>query len=101
MNILLTGGAGYIGSHTAVALSQEGHEVVLLDNFSNSSINVLDRLEKILDKALPCIKADVRETDAVERTLREYKIDAVIHFAGLKAVGESNENPIMYYSNNI
>lgn len=101
MNILLTGGAGYIGSHTAVVLSQAGHEVVLLDNFCNSRKSVLERLEKILDKALPCIKADVRDTDVVEKVLRENKIDAVIHFAGLKAVGESGEKPIEYYANNV
>ena len=101
MNILLTGGAGYIGSHTAVVLSQAGHEVVLLDNFCNSSPSVLDRLEKILGKALPCIEADVRETEVVEKVLREYKIDAVIHFAGLKAVGESVEKPVEYYANNV
>ena len=101
MNILLTGGAGYIGSHTAVVLSQSGHEVVLLDNFCNSYPSVLDRLEKILGKTLPCIEADVRETDVVEKVLRDYKIDAVIHFAGLKAVGESNEKPVEYYANNV
>ena len=101
MNILLTGGTGYIGSHTAVVLSQAGHEVVLLDNFCNSSPSVLERLEKILGKALPCIEADVREAEVVEKVLREYKIDAVIHFAGLKAVGESNEKPIEYYANNV
>jgi UDP-glucose 4-epimerase len=101
MNILLTGGAGYIGSHTAVVLSQAGHEVVLLDNLSNSSCSVLERLQKILGKALPFIEVDVRETDVVEKVLREYKIDAVIHFAGLKAVGESIANPILYYANNV
>lgn len=101
MNILLTGGAGYIGSHTAVVLSQAGHEVVLLDNFCNSNPSVLERLQKILGKALPCIEADVRETDFVENVLREYKIDAVIHFAGLKAVGESVANPVLYYANNV
>ena len=101
MNILLTGGAGYIGSHTAVVLSQAGHEVVLLDNFCNSNPSVLERLQKILGKALPFIEADVRDTDVVERVLREYKIDAVIHFAGLKAVSESVANPILYYANNV
>ena len=101
MNILLTGGAGYIGSHTAVVLSQAGHEVVLLDNFCNSSPSVPERLEKILGKALPCIGADVRETEVVEKVLRDHKIDAVIHFAGLKAVGESNEKPLEYYANNV
>jgi UDP-glucose 4-epimerase len=101
VNILLTGGAGYIGSHTAVVLSQAGHEVVLLDNFCNSNPSVLERLQKILGKALPCIPADVRNTDAVAKVLREYKIDAVIHFAGLKAVGESVANPVLYYANNV
>lgn len=101
MKILLTGGAGYIGSHAAVVLSEAGHEVVLLDNFCNSKPGVLVRLQKILGKALPCIKADVRDVDVVEIVLRKYKIDAVIHFAGLKAVGESVEKPIEYYSDNV
>jgi UDP-glucose 4-epimerase len=101
VNILLTGGTGYIGSHTAVVLSQAGHEVVLLDNFCNSSPSVLERLEKILGKALPCIEADVRETEVVDKVLRKYKIDAVIHFAGLKSVSESVTNPVLYYANNV
>ena len=101
MNILLTGGTGYIGSHTAVVLSQAGHEVVLLDNFCNSNPTVIERLHQILGKLLPCIEADVRDTDILEKVLREYKIDAVIHFAGLKAVGESAEKPIEYYANNV
>jgi len=101
VNILLTGGAGYIGSHTAVVLSQAGHEVVLLDNFCNSRKSVLERLQKILGKALPCVEGDVRNTALVTKTLQDYKIDAVIHFAGLKAVGESVEKPIEYYANNV
>lgn len=101
MNILLTGGAGYIGSHTAVVLSQAGHEVVLLDNFCNSQKSVLGRLQKILDRVLPCVEGDVRDTALVAKTLQDYKIDAVIHFAGLKAVGESFEKPIEYYANNV
>lgn len=101
MNILLTGGAGYIGSHAAVVLSQAGYKVVLLDNFSNSSPNVLERLEKILGSMLPCIRGDVRDTALITKTLEKYKIDAVIHFAGLKAVGESAEKPIEYYANNV
>ena len=101
MNILLTGGAGYIGSHTAVVLSQEGHEVVLLDNFCNSRKSVLERLQEILGKALPCVEGDVRDTPLVAKILQDYKIDAVIHFAGLKAVGESFERPIEYYANNV
>ncbi|MBT8545268.1 UDP-glucose 4-epimerase GalE [Polynucleobacter paneuropaeus] len=101
MNILLTGGAGYIGSHTAVVLSQAGHDVVLLNNFCNSHKNVLERLHKIIGKPLPCIEADVRDVDVVEKVLREFMIDAVIHFAGLKAVGESVANPVLYYANNV
>ena len=101
MNILLTGGAGYIGSHAAVVLSQAGHEVVLLDNFCNSSLSVLERLQEILGKGLLCIEADVRDTDVVEKLLREHEIDAVIHFAGLKSVAESVANPILYYANNV
>lgn len=101
MNILLTGGAGYIGSHTAVVLSQNGHEVVLLDNFCNSRKSVLGRLQEILGKSLPCIEGDVRDTALVTKALQDYKIDAVIHFAGLKAVGESVERPIEYYANNV
>jgi UDP-glucose 4-epimerase len=101
VNILLTGGAGYIGSHTAVVLSQAGHEVVLLDNFCNSRKTILKRLQKILGVELPCVESDVRDTALVTKTLRDYKIDAVIHFAGLKAVGESVEKPIEYYANNM
>jgi UDP-glucose 4-epimerase len=101
VNILLTGGAGYIGSHTAVVLSQNGHEVVLLDNFCNSRKSVLGRLQEILGKSLPCIEGDVRDTALVTKALQDYKIDAVIHFAGLKAVGESVERPIEYYANNV
>lgn len=101
MNILLTGGAGYIGSHTAVALSQHGHEVFLYDNFCNSRKSVIERLEKILGKRLTCIEGDTRDTVLVTKTLEDFNIDAVIHFAGLKAVGESNQNPIEYYANNV
>ena len=101
MNILLTGGAGYIGSHTAVVLSLAGHEVVLLDNFCNSRKSVLERLQKILGKALPCVEGDVRDTSLVIKMLQDHKIDAVIHFAGLKAVGESTEKPIEYFANNV
>ena len=101
MNILLTGGTGYIGSHTAVALSEAGHEVVLLDNFCNSSPSVLERLQKILGKSLPCVECDVRDTALVVKILQDYKVDAVIHFAGLKAVGESVANPVLYYANNV
>lgn len=101
MNILLTGGAGYIGSHTAVVLSEAGHEVVILDNFCNSHRSVMTRLSKILDKEITCIEGDVRNTSLVAQVLKDQKIDAVIHFAGLKAVGESVQMPIEYYANNV
>ena len=101
MNILLTGGAGYIGSHAAVALSSAGHQVVLLDNFSNSHPSVVKRVEKITKKTLNCIEADVRDTSLVLMALLDHQIDAVIHFAGLKAVGESVKYPLDYYLNNI
>lgn len=101
MNILLTGGTGYIGSHTAVVLSAAGHEVILLDNFCNSQKEALVRLEKIIGKALVCIEGDVRDTALVQKTLEDHQIDAVIHFAGLKAVGESVKSPIEYYENNV
>lgn len=101
MNILLTGGAGYIGSHTAVVLSEAGHEVILLDNFCNSNRSTLERLHRILGKNLICIDGDVRDNALVIKTLQNYKIDAVIHFAGLKAVAQSVADPLLYYSNNV
>lgn len=101
MNILLTGGAGYIGSHTAVALSSAGHKVVLLDNFCNSHKSVLEKLKNILGMEVPCIEGDIQDTSAVEKTLKDYKIESVIHFAGLKSLSESVQNPIEYYENNM
>ncbi len=101
MNVLLTGGAGYIGSHTAVTLSDIGHQVVILDNFCNSKKSVLHQLKKILGKELFFVQADVRNTRIVNQTLQDFKIDAVIHFAGLKSVEESSKNPIEYYDNNV
>jgi UDP-glucose 4-epimerase len=92
---------GYIGSHTAVVLTEAGHEVVLYDNLCNSKVSVLDRLETIIGKRLPFIEGDVRDTDKLEGALKAQKIDAVIQFAGLKAVGESVEKPIDYYDNNV
>lgn len=101
MNVLLTGGVGYLGSHTAVALSQSGHNVVLFDNLSNSQSGVVDRLHEITGKLLPLIEADVRSTQKVREVLRTYHIDAVVHFAGLKAVSDSVRNPLEYYANNV
>ena len=101
MNILMTGGAGYIGCHTAVVLCQLGHNVVLLDNLSNSSERVLDKLFQITGKRLPLIKGDTRDTALVRESLRSHHIEAVFHFAGLKAVGESVAKPLSYYANNV
>jgi UDP-glucose 4-epimerase len=101
MNILLTGGTGYIGSHTAVALTLSGHQVTLLDNLSNSDISVVDRIAEILGKPVPFVQGDVRDAPLVREVLRTRSIDAAIHFAGLKAVGESMEIPVDYYSNNV
>jgi len=101
MRILLTGGTGYIGSHTAVTLSGAGHDLVLVDNLSNSQIEVLTRIEAILNKKIPFYEADIRNTVLLTEILQKEKIDAVIHLAGLKAVGESWEKPIDYYSCNV
>ena len=101
MNILLAGGAGYIGSHTCVALEEAGHSVVIFDNFCNSSPTVIQRLETVLGKPLAYVEGDVRNTELLQATLKNYHIDAVIHFAGLKAVGESVQSPLNYYENNV
>ena len=101
MNVLLTGGTGYIGSHTAVVLSQLGHQVVLYDNLSNSSDAVVDRLEEITGLHMLFVKGDVRDTELLRKTLSAHAINAVIHFAGLKAVGESVHNPVEYFSCNV
>jgi UDP-glucose 4-epimerase len=101
MNVLLTGGAGYIGNHTAVALFEAGHRVVVYDNFSNSERGALIRLEQILGAPVTTIEGDVRDTALLQRTLTEQQINAVIHFAGLKAVGESVSMPVEYYANNV
>jgi UDP-glucose 4-epimerase len=100
-HVLLTGGLGYVGSHTAIVLAEAGYDVVLYDNFSNSKRSVLDRLEIITSKSLSFIEGDVRDTAKLEETFRTNRIDAVIHFAGLKAVGESVDKPIDYFDNNI
>jgi UDP-glucose 4-epimerase len=101
MNILLTGGTGYIGSHTAVVLANAGHRVVLYDNLANSDASVVDRLEQITGVRLPFVLGDIRSTDILASTLETYGIEAVIHFAGLKAVGESVVDPLVYYENNV
>jgi UDP-glucose 4-epimerase len=101
MNVLVTGGAGYIGSHTVIELIKEGHHVVIVDNFSNSSPVVLDRLETITGQAVECHELDVTDHQALAKVFADHKFDAAIHFAGLKAVGESVSQPLRYYRNNI
>ncbi len=101
MNILVTGGAGYIGSHTCVELLNAGHNVVVLDNLCNSSEKCLDAVRSLTGKDFPFYKVDLLDYDATNRVFEENKIDSVIHFAGLKAVGESVKIPLRYYHNNI
>ena len=101
MNILLAGGAGYIGSHTTVALMTSGHNVIIADNFSNSSSKVIHRVEKITGQSIKLYELDIKDKDELRKVFGENSIDCVIHFAGLKAVGESVEHPLMYYRNNI
>lgn len=99
--ILVTGGLGYIGSHTVVELIKNNYEVVIIDNLSNSKIDVLDKLKKITGKDIKLYQEDVCNKDVLRKIFRENKIDSVIHFAGYKAVGESVLKPLMYYRNNI
>lgn len=101
MTILLTGGTGYIGSHTAAALIKGGFDVVLLDNLSNSSPDVVRRLESLVGKEVPFILGDLRNPGEIEQAFMECDIDSVIHFAGLKAVGESVKRPKLYFENNV
>ena len=101
MKVLVTGGAGYIGGHTCVELLNAGHEVVVIDNFVNSKPEALDNIRKITGKDLAFYKADLRDREAVRRIFEEHQIDAAIHFAGLKAVGESVHKPMEYYDNNL
>lgn len=101
MKILVTGGAGYIGSHTCVELIESGYEVIVVDNLSNSSIESIKRVEQITKNVIPFYKIDVNNKLELIKIFEKYKIDGVIHFAGLKAIGESVENPIQYYNNNV
>ena len=101
MNILLAGGAGYIGSHTAVELLEAGHEVVIVDDYCNSSPEAVKRIEELAGKSVVSYDADVKDFEKMSKIFSENDIDCVIHFAGLKAVGESVRKPIEYYRNNI
>lgn len=101
MKVLVTGGAGYIGSHTCLELLSAGHEVVVVDNLSNSKVVSLERVQELCGKTLVFHEADLLDKPALEALFGQYAFDAVIHFAGLKAVGESVEKPLAYYRNNI
>lgn len=101
MSILVTGGAGYIGSHTCIEMQNAGYDVIVIDNLDNSSDESLKRVEKITGKPVKFYEDDVRNKEALRKIFSENKIEAVIHFAGLKAVGESVREPIMYYDNNL
>lgn len=101
MNILITGGAGYIGSHTLIELYEAGHSVVVVDNLSNSNQESLNRVEKIVGTSIPFYQLDVCDKSSLKDVFEQHGFDAVIHFAGLKAVGESVQKPLEYYRNNI
>ena len=101
MTILVTGGAGYIGSHTCVELQNAGYDVVVLDNLSNASEKSLQRVETLTGKPVTFYKGDILDRDILNKIFAEHKIDCCIHFAGLKAVGESVAKPWEYYNNNI
>jgi UDP-glucose 4-epimerase len=101
MRILVTGGAGFIGSHTSVELLNAGHDIVLIDNFSNSKPEALKRIEELAGRPFAFERADLLDAAALERVFRQHPLDAVIHFAAFKAVGESVQNPLRYYHNNV
>lgn len=99
--VLVTGGAGFIGSHTCVCLLETGYDVVVLDNLSNSSPEALERVQELTGKTLKFIEGDIRDSQVLDQVFADHAIDAVIHFAGLKAVGESQQIPLTYFDNNI
>lgn len=101
MNIIVTGGAGYIGTHTLIELIAAGHKPVVIDNLSNSSLEAIRRVEKITSSTIPFHEIDARDKIELERVFSEYNFDAIIHFAGLKSVGQSVSHPLEYYANNI
>ncbi|MDX1915369.1 MAG: UDP-glucose 4-epimerase GalE [Methylophilus sp.] len=101
MTVLVTGGAGYIGSHTCLQLLQAGVEIVVLDNFSNSQSESLHRVRQLSGKDFPVVQGDIRSKEDLRKLFTQYSISSVIHFAGLKAVGESTEKPMLYYDNNV
>ena len=100
MNVLLTGGAGYIGSHVSVALASKGHKIVIYDNLSNSTEKAVDGICNIMNLAIPLVVGDVLDEELLCETLKKYEIQAIMHFAGLKSVSESHSDPLAYYKNN-
>jgi len=101
MKVLVTGGAGYIGSHCCVSLLENGHDVVVADSLVNSHSEVLERLKKLTGKTIPFYQVDIRDREGLQQVFSAHSFDAVIHFAGLKAVGESTKEPLLYYRNNL
>ena len=101
MRVLLTGGCGFIGSHTAISLMDAGHDAILLDNFSNSQRDVPDRISQIAGRSIPVVEGDIRNNALLQQVFAEQRPDAVIHFAGFKAVAESVAQPLKYYVNNV
>jgi UDP-glucose 4-epimerase len=101
MKVLVTGGAGYIGSHTALKLLAAGHQLCIYDNFANSSPVALERVQQLSNRAMQVVHGDIRSGEALARVFADFAPDAVVHFAGLKAVGESGEKPLLYYDNNV
>src|SRR5258705_11585114 len=99
--VLVTGGAGFIGSHAVVELIAAGYDVHIADNFSNSTTAVIERIERIVKQSVPYTTVDMRDIGGLHRLFSTHKFDAVIHFAGLKAVGESIQKPLLYYDNNV
>ena len=99
--ILVTGGAGYIGSHTCIALQEAGYDIVVYDNLSNSSREAIERVSKLIDQPIEFVEGDIRDTDLLKQVFAEHQFFGVIHFAGLKAVGESVAKPLLYYNNNV
>src|SRR5574344_1381034 len=99
--ILVTGGAGYIGSHTCLQLLEQGDNVIVVDNLSNSSVESLIRVQRLANRSLTFIQGDIRDAECLAQIFKQHAIDAVIHFAGLKAVGESQQKPLEYFDNNI
>ncbi len=101
MKVLVTGGAGYIGTHTCLALLEQGHDIVVYDNFCNSSPLALARVEELASAKIACVEADIRDETRLRRAFADHRFDAVIHFAALKSVGESCADPLSYFDNNI